>query len=101
MEGMQAKQGLVEAFVCLGDQLNKLNTAIGSLECSQLIKLFEGNPREFKDWVKSIEKCAFLTQTPNDKVGLLAFRSSRGQYRISYKEDTYQIRRWMNSGGKR
>lgn len=82
MEGMQTEQGaiqgLVGAFGGLSEKLNLLNSSLSTLECVQLIKPYEGDPKQLKDWVKSIEKCAFLTQCPADRVGLLAFKTSRG-----------------------
>lgn len=72
-----AIQGLVEAFGGLSEKLNLLNSSLSTLECAQLIKLYKGDPKQFKDWVKSIEKCAYLAQCPADRVGLLAFKTSR------------------------
>lgn len=60
MEGMQTEQGaiqgldLVEAFGGLSEKLNLLNSSLSTLECAQLIKPYEGDPKQFKDWVKSI-----------------------------------------------
>lgn len=51
-----------------------MNSSLSTLECAQLIKPYEGDPKQCKDWVKSIEKCA----CPADRVGLLAFKTSRG-----------------------
>lgn len=73
-----AIQGLVEAFGGLSEKLNLLNSSLSTLECAQLIKPYEGDPKQFKNWVKSIEKCAYLTHCPADRVGLLAFKTSRG-----------------------
>lgn len=52
-----AAWGILDAFTVLGEKLNELNASIGTLECAQLIKPYNRNPMEFKDWVKSIEKC--------------------------------------------
>lgn len=52
-EGMA--RGLLEAFSGLGKKLNLLNALLSTLECAQLIKPYEGGPKQFKDWIKSIE----------------------------------------------
>lgn len=58
--------GFIGGIKWFGERLNLLNTSLSSYECAQLIKPYERDPKQFKDWIKSIEKCAYLTQCPAD-----------------------------------
>jgi len=39
---------------------------------------YEGDPKKFQNWVKQIEKYAFMTETPVEKVKLIAYKTSSG-----------------------
>lgn len=39
---------------------------------------YEGDPRRFREWVKQIEKYAFMTELQADKVKLVAYKTSAG-----------------------
>lgn len=56
----RAIQGLVEAFGGLGKKLYLLNASLSTLGCVQLIKPYEGDPKQFKDWIKSTESVPIL-----------------------------------------
>ena len=39
---------------------------MGTQGVAKIIKPFEGDGKQFKDWIKCIEKYAFLTRVPNE-----------------------------------
>ena len=41
-------------------------------------KPFEGDSHQFKEWIKSIKKYAYLTRVPVDQVKMIAYQSSKG-----------------------
>ena len=45
----------------VGDQMTGLSTTMGAQGVARIhvIKPFEGNPKDFKEWVKSIENIFF------------------------------------------
>ena len=75
---MAAEQDIGALFQDLAGQLAGLSTTVGAQGISQIITPFEGDPRKFKEWVKSIEKYAVLTNMNQDKVKLVAYQASKG-----------------------
>ena len=65
-------------FQNLAQEMGKDSTALGGQGISQIIAPCEGDAKKFKDWVKSIEKYALLTDLDDDGVKRVAFQSSRG-----------------------
>ena len=52
---------------------------MGAQGIAKVVPNFDSsNPKEFKDWIKSIEKFATLTGIQNDKIKLIAYQASRG-----------------------
>ena len=62
-------------FQHIAAQLSGLSTIVGAQGFSHIVHPFEGDSKIFKDWVRSIEKYASLT---DDRVKMVAFQSSRG-----------------------
>ena len=44
---------------------------------AKIIKLFEGDGKQFKDWIKCIQKYAFYTRVPNEQVKMVAYQASK------------------------
>ena len=65
-------------FQNLAMEMGKVSTALGAQGITQIITPFEGDAKKFKDWVKSIEKYALLTDLDGDSVKRVAYQSSRG-----------------------
>ena len=61
-----------------GDQMTGLTTTIGAQSVAKIIKTFEGNPKEFKDWIKGIEKYGILTNLDVAQYKLVAYQASKG-----------------------
>ncbi|XP_062587952.1 uncharacterized protein LOC134249630 [Saccostrea cucullata] len=69
-----ADQEFLAAVHGLSSKMDNLNQNLKSNQ----IKQFDGNPKEFRRWIKSIEKFALLERVPEEKNKLIAFKSSSG-----------------------
>lgn len=74
----EADANIAHVFQNLALEMGKVSTALGAQGISQIIAPFEGDAKKFKDWVKSIEKYALLTDLDDDNVKRVAYQSSRG-----------------------
>ena len=59
-------------------QLTGLTSAVYTQSVSQIVTTFDGTPSKFKEWIKSIEKYATLTNLGNGDISRIAFQSSTG-----------------------
>ena len=69
------------AQVCqnLAVEMSNVPTALGAQGINQIITPYEGDPKKFKEWVKSVEKYAFLANLGNDdRIKQVAYQASRG-----------------------
>lgn len=73
-----ANQDLGAVFQNLATEMSGLHRAVGSQGVAQSIPAYNGTPSKFKEWVKSIEKYAFLNGVPADRVKFIAFQTSIG-----------------------
>ena len=62
----------------LSEQMYGVSDKLGVLGSSIQIQVYEGNPKQFLDWIKCIEKQAMLDNLNDERVKRLAFRTSRG-----------------------
>ena len=69
-----ADQPFLNALQNLSLKMDNFNNSLGASQ----IKSFDGNPKEFKRWVKSVEKHALLERIPTDKIKFVAFKTSSG-----------------------
>ena len=69
-----ADQDFLAAINNLSIRLDNLNQNVGASQ----IKSFDGDSKEFKRWIKSIEKYAYLEGIPVGKIKLIAFKTSSG-----------------------
>ena len=62
------------------EQMGHLATTMGAQGIAKIVPSFDGsNPKEFKDWIKSIEKFITLTQVENERVKFVAYQASNGR----------------------
>ncbi|CAG2232497.1 CNBP [Mytilus edulis] len=63
----------------LSAQVELLSNTVGTQSVSQVIPSFGGNPKEFQEWMKAVEKYAVLTHAIGnaDRVKLIAYQSSK------------------------
>ena len=57
---------------------NNVSSALNAQGVSQIVQCFDDNPKNFRDWVKHIEKYCKLTCLPEARKRLIAYQSSKG-----------------------
>ena len=73
-----ADANVAQVFQNLALEMSNVSTALGTQGINQIVTPFEGEPKKYKEWVKSIEKYAVLTNLDNDKIKRVAYQASRG-----------------------
>ena len=53
-----AEAEVAQVFQNMAVEMSNVSTALGAQGINQIITPYEGDPKKFKDWVKSIEKYA-------------------------------------------
>lgn len=54
-------------FENLAAQLTNVSNVVGTQGVGQVVQKFDGNVKEFKSWIKSIDKYALLTNLNDDR----------------------------------
>ena len=70
--------GIDQVFQQLVVQMANVSSALNAQGISQIVQVFDGNPKNFKDWIKQIEKYCKLTNLPEARKKLAAFQASKG-----------------------
>ena len=73
-----AEQRLVQLFEGLSGALGALTTTVGAQGVGNEIDVYSGEPKGFKDWNKSIEKYALLTNADGAKTKCITYQASKG-----------------------
>lgn len=73
-----ADANVAHLFQNLAVEMSNVSTALGAQGINQLVTPYEGDPKKFKEWVKSIEKYAVLSNLGNDRIKRVAYQASRG-----------------------
>ena len=68
----------MQAFQNLRLEVANISQALAAQGISSTISKFDGNPRHFREWIKSIEKYAMLVGVPDGRKKLIAFQTSGG-----------------------
>jgi len=91
-----ADQAVPVFFQNLSEQIRGVSNAIGTQSVSQVVQTFDGNPKEFKNWIKNIEKYGVLSHLADNQLKLVAYQSSRGlvsdyinRYLTDYPDETW------------
>lgn len=69
---------MIESFKLLATEMSNVTNVLAAQGITQLCEKFNGNPKQFRDWSKSIEKFAKLANCDDKKTILLAFQMSTG-----------------------
>lgn len=80
-QGQQGQQQVpvdpaVQAFQDLRLELNNVTQALTAQGISGVVSKFDGNPKHFREWVKSIEKYSVLVNANDDRKKLIAYQTS-------------------------
>lgn len=73
-----ADANIAQVFQNVAEEMGNVSVQLGAQGISQIINPYDGDPKKYKDWVKSIEKYAVLTNLDNDRIKRVAYQSSRG-----------------------
>lgn len=71
-------QAQAQIFLNINRELTSVSQALTAQGISTTVSKFDGNPKNFREWVKSIEKYATLVNIPDDRKKLIAYQSSTG-----------------------
>ena len=72
-----AEQRLVELFESLSGAIGTLATNVGAHGVGTKIEVHSGEPKGFKEWIKSIEKYALLTNADGVQTKHIAYQESK------------------------
>jgi hypothetical protein len=74
-----ADQALVDLFRSMSGQMTNLTTTMGAQGVAKIVKCFDGSqPKEFKEWIKSVEKFCTLTSIPQERMKFIVYQASAG-----------------------
>jgi len=73
-----ANQVIPHFFQNLNEQIKDVKTAISTQTISQVVQSFDGNSKEFKNWIKNVEKYGTLSNLDENKLKFVAYQSSKG-----------------------
>ena len=71
-----ADQEIAQIFQQLSGQLANVSVAVGTQGIAQIVFPFDGDSKNFKTWIKSIEKFSLLTGLNDERKKLVAYQSS-------------------------
>ena len=73
-----AAENVGSVFQDLALQMHSLSNALSTQGIAQIIPPFDGTPSKYKEWVRNVEKYAYLVKVPEDRVKLVAFQTAKG-----------------------
>ncbi len=68
-----AEQDFLAALQGLSSKMDSFNNNLGAIQ----ITPFDGNPKEFRRWIKAVEKHAALESVPLNRIKFIAFKTSK------------------------
>ena len=71
-------QDVAQVFTNLTLELSNVSNALTAQGISSAVFKFDGNPKNYREWIKSIEKYATLINVPEARKKLIAYQSSGG-----------------------
>lgn len=75
---MAEQAAFVDMCKTMGDQIAGLTTTMGAQGIAKVVPSFDGDAKNFKNWVKSIEKYARFVGLDNNNTKLVAYQASAG-----------------------
>ena len=92
-----------EAFVAfmreMGAQIAGLSTTVGAQGVAKVVKPFDGDGKQFKEWIKNVEKYSRLVGMADDSIKLVAYQSSQGPVSDFFKRhmDVHPRQTWAET----
>ena len=75
---MQQEAELIHLFRNVAQEISGVHTTTGAQGVAKITTSYQGDPKQCKEWIKSIEKYAILTQLGEDQRKLVAYQASKG-----------------------
>ena len=69
---------LTKVFGNLHSELTNVSNALSTQGISNVVLKYDGSKKDYREWIKSIEKYATLVNIPHEKIKLIAYQSSNG-----------------------
>ena len=66
----------VQVFANLTRELTNISHSLTAQGISNIVLRFDGNPKNYREWIKSIEKYAVMVNVPEARKKLIAYQSS-------------------------
>lgn len=73
-----AEADIGQVFQDLATQLRQVSTAVGTQGVGQVVQKFDGSTKEYKSWIKSIEKYATLTGLDDERKKMVCYQTAVG-----------------------
>ena len=86
----QQPGGIGQVFADLATEMAGVQSALSAQGVAQMVPVFEGEPKGFRDWIRAIEKYCALMNLPDDRKKMIAFQASKGAV-------SGYIQRYMNA----
>jgi hypothetical protein len=67
-----------QAFQNLAIELKNVSTTVGTQSIGQIVPNFDGNAKEFRPWIKAIEKYAVLTGLNDERKKMVCYQTAVG-----------------------
>ena len=73
-----AEHQVTDLFEGSSGAIGTLPTNVGAQGVGTKIEVYSGEPKGFKEWIKSIEKCTLLTNADGAETKCTAYQASKG-----------------------
>lgn len=73
-----AEPNVADVFRNLNIELTNVSNALTAQGISNIVVRFDGSPKNYREWIKSIEKYATLVNIADERKKLIAYQSSSG-----------------------
>ena len=71
-----AEPSVTEVFQALNNELTNVPNVLTALEISNIVVKYDGSPKSYREWIKSIEKYTTLVNIPDNRKKLIAYQSA-------------------------
>ena len=67
-----------EVLTGLNSSISQLNSALATQGAGSFVEIYSGDPKKFKEWIRSIDKYALMNNLDEDRRIKITFQTSRG-----------------------
>ena len=62
-----AEPSVTEVFQAFNNKLTNVSNALTAQGISNIVVKYDGSPKNYREWIKSVEKYATLVNIPDDR----------------------------------